>query len=417
MHWIDLSDWIHGETGGYLRYSHREPQLVRDRLPEVPRARPASRSPSTSAPTSTPATSSRRWRPAAPTAATSTCATAASSPTCPPTASSRAPASSTASASTWSRASPCRSPAPPPARPSSTSSAWRSRPRSPATSTLLKQAVLHDPLVGAICTPDEVWQMVDELLVAQAQWLPQYADAIPAAEARLRSPTVRTRDWSGAARQRVRSVEELRAGQARRGRARRSAPSSWAEANAFTSRRQPDRACKPLLACPHISSRTSVSRPVIAAAAAIAGREQVGAPAAALPALEVAVRGRGAALAGRELVGVHAEAHRAAGHPPVEAGLDQLLRRCPPPRPGRARGPSPARSSPGGPSLTRRPSITFATSRRSSIRPLVQEPMKTVSIAMSCSRVPGRQPHVVEAAPRRVDLAALEVLRVAARRR
>ena len=42
---------------------------------------------------------------------------------------------------------------------------------------LLKQAVLHDPLVGAICTPDEVWQMVDELLVAQAQWLPQYADA------------------------------------------------------------------------------------------------------------------------------------------------------------------------------------------------------------------------------------------------
>ncbi len=78
--------------------------------------------------------------------------------------------------------------------------------------TLLKQAVLHDPLVGAICTPDEVWQMVDELLVAQAQWLPQYADAIPAAEARLRSPTVRTREWSGAARQRVRSVEELREG-------------------------------------------------------------------------------------------------------------------------------------------------------------------------------------------------------------
>ena len=39
--------------------------------------------------------------------------------------------------------------------------------------------MLHDPLVGAICTPDEVWQMVDELLVAQAQWLPQYADASP----------------------------------------------------------------------------------------------------------------------------------------------------------------------------------------------------------------------------------------------
>ncbi len=39
---------------------------------------------------------------------------------------------------------------------------------------LLKLAVLHDPLVGAICTPEEVWQMVDEMVVAQAEWLPQY---------------------------------------------------------------------------------------------------------------------------------------------------------------------------------------------------------------------------------------------------
>ncbi|HLL88786.1 MAG TPA: alpha-glucosidase/alpha-galactosidase, partial [Tepidisphaeraceae bacterium] len=40
--------------------------------------------------------------------------------------------------------------------------------------TLLKQAMLHDPLVGAVCNPEEVWQMTDEMLVAQAQWLPQY---------------------------------------------------------------------------------------------------------------------------------------------------------------------------------------------------------------------------------------------------
>lgn len=40
---------------------------------------------------------------------------------------------------------------------------------------LLKLAVLHDPLVGAVCTPDEVWSMVDEMLDAQAEWLPQYA--------------------------------------------------------------------------------------------------------------------------------------------------------------------------------------------------------------------------------------------------
>lgn len=79
---------------------------------------------------------------------------------------------------------------------------------------LLKLAVLHDPLVGAICTPEEVWQMVDEMLVAQAQWLPQYADAIPAAAERLKSPRVKTRDWEGAARIKVRSVEDLRAAKA-----------------------------------------------------------------------------------------------------------------------------------------------------------------------------------------------------------
>jgi alpha-galactosidase len=75
---------------------------------------------------------------------------------------------------------------------------------------LLKLAVLHDPLVGAICTPDEVWQMVDEMVVAQAKWLPQYADAVPAAKERLAKGTVKTRDWEGAARKKVRSVEELR---------------------------------------------------------------------------------------------------------------------------------------------------------------------------------------------------------------
>lgn len=75
---------------------------------------------------------------------------------------------------------------------------------------MLKLAVLHDPLVGAICTPDEVWQMVDEMVVAQAEWLPQYADAIPAAKERLAKGTVKTREWAGAARLDVRSVEELR---------------------------------------------------------------------------------------------------------------------------------------------------------------------------------------------------------------
>jgi alpha-galactosidase len=76
---------------------------------------------------------------------------------------------------------------------------------------LLKLAVLHDPLVGAICSPEEVWQMVDEMVVAQAEWLPQYAHAIDGAKDRLSRATVKTRDWAGVARRNVRSVEELRA--------------------------------------------------------------------------------------------------------------------------------------------------------------------------------------------------------------
>ena len=75
---------------------------------------------------------------------------------------------------------------------------------------LLKLAVLHDPLVGAIASPDEVWQMVDEMLVAQARWLPQYAHAIEAAKRRLSRKSVATRDWQGAARRDVRPVEVVR---------------------------------------------------------------------------------------------------------------------------------------------------------------------------------------------------------------
>jgi alpha-galactosidase len=75
---------------------------------------------------------------------------------------------------------------------------------------LLKLAVLHDPLVGAVCTPDEVWAMVDEMVIAQAEWLPQYAEAVPAARERVVASKVATRDWRGTARREARSVEELR---------------------------------------------------------------------------------------------------------------------------------------------------------------------------------------------------------------
>ena len=39
---------------------------------------------------------------------------------------------------------------------------------------LVKLAVLHDPLTGAICTPDQVWAMCDEMFEALGPWLPQF---------------------------------------------------------------------------------------------------------------------------------------------------------------------------------------------------------------------------------------------------
>ncbi len=88
--------------------------------------------------------------------------------------------------------------------------------------TLLKQAMMLDPLTGAACDPVEIDQLTDEMLVAEAEWLPQYAEAIPEAKQRLaaakRKKTYRgTHPTRGAARRKTRSVTELRkAGEATR---------------------------------------------------------------------------------------------------------------------------------------------------------------------------------------------------------
>ncbi len=50
---------------------------------------------------------------------------------------------------------------------------------------LLRQAMMMDPLVGAVCDPPEIWQMTDEMLVAGEKWLPQYKKAIADAKKRL----------------------------------------------------------------------------------------------------------------------------------------------------------------------------------------------------------------------------------------
>ena len=78
--------------------------------------------------------------------------------------------------------------------------------------TLLRQAMMMDPLVGAVCNPPEIWQLVDEMLVAQAEWLPQYGPAIDAARARLKQgPRIPTRQgYKGAARLDIRTVDQLR---------------------------------------------------------------------------------------------------------------------------------------------------------------------------------------------------------------
>ena len=77
---------------------------------------------------------------------------------------------------------------------------------------LLKQAILLDPLVGAVCNPPEVWQMVDEMLVAQAEWLPQYAGRIDDAQKRLTAePSLARNHGDGAVRLKTRTVEEIRA--------------------------------------------------------------------------------------------------------------------------------------------------------------------------------------------------------------
>jgi alpha-galactosidase len=65
----------------------------------------------------------------------------------------------------------------------------------------LRQAMMMDPLVGAVCSPPEIWQLVDEMLAAQKQWLPQYERAIASAEDRLaRGRKIETHSYQGAAR-------------------------------------------------------------------------------------------------------------------------------------------------------------------------------------------------------------------------
>ena len=77
---------------------------------------------------------------------------------------------------------------------------------------LLKQAMMMDPLTGAVCNPPEIWQMTDEMLVALAPWMPQWQAEAPRAADRLATgPKVPTRDYQGAARLPTKTVAEMEA--------------------------------------------------------------------------------------------------------------------------------------------------------------------------------------------------------------
>ncbi len=83
---------------------------------------------------------------------------------------------------------------------------------------LLKQAMMMDPLVGAVCDPEEISQMTDEMLIAQARWLPQYRKEVRRAKKRLASAPKRlgTKKTRGAARLKTKTVAELRKGRKKR---------------------------------------------------------------------------------------------------------------------------------------------------------------------------------------------------------
>ena len=75
---------------------------------------------------------------------------------------------------------------------------------------LLRQAMLLDPLVGAVCNPDEVWQLTDEMLIAGEKWLPQYKDSIKAAKKRLENGNlIPAKDYKGAARLKVKTITDM----------------------------------------------------------------------------------------------------------------------------------------------------------------------------------------------------------------
>jgi len=69
--------------------------------------------------------------------------------------------------------------------------------------------MMMDPLTGAKLTPPYIWQLVDDMLVAQEQWLPQYGEAIRAAKERQKGERLPLKEYVPAARLKERTLEEM----------------------------------------------------------------------------------------------------------------------------------------------------------------------------------------------------------------
>ncbi len=81
---------------------------------------------------------------------------------------------------------------------------------------LLVQAMMMDPLTGALLTTPEIDQMTDEYLIEEAEWLPQYADEIVLAKERMEQRKAngtfitKHRNDKGAARIHEKTIEEMK---------------------------------------------------------------------------------------------------------------------------------------------------------------------------------------------------------------
>lgn len=76
----------------------------------------------------------------------------------------------------------------------------------------LKQAMMLDPLCGAVCNTNQICQMTEEMLIAQSEWLPQYKESIEEIKIKWKSSELLpTNDnFKGACRKEIKTIDELR---------------------------------------------------------------------------------------------------------------------------------------------------------------------------------------------------------------